>query len=434
MESFGSYEFPSAVISHRNPTADKHHPPMPAKPLRFLPILVLAVALVAVWNNRREVSEPKLEELRLPSPSKKLSLLAEPVDWSELDAFQGSVERAEFERLLDTHFSTAGGWRRWIRIEADHAVIETSGGIHQLRFREQAAAGPSDVRSLKDLHIAIDPGHIGGEWAKIEERWLKVGDSQPVCEGDMTLQVARLLKPRLEALGARVSLVRDKPEPVTPLRPESLTSLASTDADPRKFAERLFYRTAEIRARAALVNQSIKPDLVLCLHFNAEAWGDPENPQLIDRHHFHVLVNGAYSPEELMLEDQRIAMLKRLLSGFHREEIRIASTVARVFAERSGLPPYQYPTGSNTVMPIPDEPFLWARNLLANRLYDCPVIFMEPYVMNSSLDHARMIAGDYQGLREIHGVLRRSIYQEYADAVSEGLWRHFSTRDSIRKK
>ena len=31
-------------------------------------------------------------------------------------------------------------------------------------------AGP-----LSGLKIALDPGHIGGEWAKMEERWFKVG-------------------------------------------------------------------------------------------------------------------------------------------------------------------------------------------------------------------------------------------------------------------
>ena len=36
----------------------------------------------------------------------------------------------------------------------------------------------------------------------------------------MTLHVAKLLKPRLEALGATVSLVRENAEPVTPIRPE----------------------------------------------------------------------------------------------------------------------------------------------------------------------------------------------------------------------
>ena len=257
----------------------------------------------------------------------------------------------------------------------------------------------------------------------MEERWFVVGDGTPVCEGDMTLHVANLLKPQLEALGATVSLVRDKTEPVTPIRPEALLTLAKDSAtgSPQKLAERLFYRTAEIHARAKLVNETLQPDLVLCLHFNAEAWGDPNQPTLIDRTHLHLLVNGAYSDDEVPLADQRFALLQKLLQRTNSEEILIGSRIAAIFAETAGLPPYQYPPDSLTARSIPNEPYLWARNLLANRLYDCPVIFMEPYVMNSTIDFARIQAGDYEGLREIGGKMQPSIFREYADAVAAGL-------------
>jgi len=74
---------------------------------------------------------------------------------------------------------------------------------------------------------------------------------------------------------------------------------------------------------------------------------------------------------------------------------------------------------------VDGNPFLWARNLLANRLYDCPVIFLEPYVMNSRGDYARIQAGDYEGLREIDGKPQLSIFREYADALTEGLATHY---------
>jgi hypothetical protein len=75
---------------------------------------------------------------------------------------------------------------------------------------------------------------------------------------------------------------------------------------------------------------------------------------------------------------------------------------------------------------------MWARNLLANRLYDCPVIFMEPYVMNSRHDYARIQAGDYEGLREIAGKLRPSIFREYAEAAARGVERHYRAQRKQR--
>lgn len=382
------------------------------------------------------------------------SLLAQPPDWTSLAPYQDSIARAEFERLLTTVFTTGNAWRTFIQIDDGEARIATGNppptDIFHLRFSppgisprppsrhwrtadELPPAPPG--KPLDGLKIAIDPGHIGGEWAKMEERWFVNGGGTPVQEGDITLRVANLLKPRLEALGAQVSLVRKSLEPVTPVRPAQLEELASGE-DPagtpaaqfKKDAERLFYRTAEIRARADVVNRTLKPDLVLCLHFNAEAWGDPNQPVLIDHTHLHLLVNGAYTDDEVQLVDQRFAMLRKLLQRTHREEVLVGATVAGVFAKASGLQPYLYPPESKSVLPIAGQPYLWARNLLANRLYDCPVIFMEPYVMNSVIDYARIQAGDYEGLREISGKAQPSIFREYADSVASGLAEHYAAR------
>ncbi|MDP3850912.1 MAG: N-acetylmuramoyl-L-alanine amidase [Luteolibacter sp.] len=417
---------------------------MPPSVKRTLPLLiVLGLAALAIWMRPKPVVPPPAPA---PPVSPALSVLGEIPDWSKLEAFQETITRSDFERLLTTVFVTGGAWRNFIEIDDHEARIRGSGeDIFHLRFAPPGLTKPTprhwkttadlppapEGKPLDNLHIAIDPGHIGGEWAKIEERWLLVGDGPPVREGDMTLQVANLLKPRLEALGARVSLVRAKPEPVTPLRPDSLLTLAADSADPpdspaalRKLAERLFYRTAEIRARAKFVNDSLKPDLVLCLHFNADPWGDPANPTLVERSHLHLLLNGAYTDEEVALADQRYALLDKLLRRTHEEEALVGATVADVFAEKSGLPPFIYPVDSPNARPVNGHPYLWARNLLANRLYDCPVIFMEPYVMNSTIDLPRLQAGDYDGLREINGAPRPSIFREYADALTEGLARH----------
>jgi N-acetylmuramoyl-L-alanine amidase len=375
-------------------------------------------------------------------------MLGDMPDWSRLAVYQETISRPDFERLLSEVFTVGQAWRSLIDINETSACIDDGlGGRFILRFAKPGAEAaaprrwrtgtelpPAPVgRPLDGLHIAIDPGHIGGEWAMLEERWLLVGDGPPVLEGDMTLLVARLLVPRLEILGARVSLVRENSEPITPLRPESLMVVAADTADApespqalRKLAERLFYRTAEIRARARVVNEQLKPDLVLCLHFNADAWGDPLKPTLVERTHFHILLNGAYTDDEVRLADQRFAMLEKLLGRTHDEEAAIGATVAETFAQMTSLPPFIYPEGSPNVRPVNGHPFMWARNLLANRLYDCPVIFMEPYVMNSTIDLPRLQAGDYDGLREINGMPQPSIFREYADALTAGLAKHYA--------
>ena len=407
--------------------------------------LIGAVAWLVWW--KRPPSPP-------PSAAAPglLSALSEPPDWTLLDAYQHSISRSEFEHLLISLFTTGEGWREFIQLDDNAARIQTGqpspADVYRLAFRsdELAKSPPRQWRTAAELppatpdqplagvRIAIDPGHLGGKWATIEERRFVVGSNPPVCEGDLTLAVAKRLKPRLEALGANVSLVRETTEPLTPLRPDALLEIAKSQAatgssgSPRKLAERLFYRTAEIRARAKHVNETLRPDLVLCLHFNAEAWGSAANPLLIDRSHLHLLINGAYSDDEVRLADQRFAMLHKLLQRSHTTEIDLAADIASSMATATGLPPYRYLAGSNTVRAIPDQPYLWARNLLANRLYQCPVVFLEPYVMNSRTDYARLIAGDYDGLREINGKPRPSIFREYTDGLVAGLTQHYVSR------
>jgi hypothetical protein len=72
-------------------------------------------------------------------------------------------------------------------------------------------------------------------------------------------------------------------------------------------------------------------------------------------------------------------------------------------------------------------PFLYARNLLATRLYKAPVVFLEPYVMNSAPVWKRVQMGDYAGQRAVGGGLSKSLVNEYADGVVSGLSRYYST-------
>ena len=257
----------------------------------------------------------------------------------------------------------------------------------------------------------------------------------------MTLRVAQLLAPQLTALGAEVTLVRATPGPATPDRPETFRDAARAELllegianppetysgpdDPQRGAsvqfhsELLFFRNAEIRHRATLVNTKLRPDLVLCLHFDADAWGEPGAPVFTKNNGLHALINGTYSATELRNDDIRHDMLLKLLDRTADAELAACNTVVHTLARRLALPPHIY-TRDNASRPGA-SPYVWARNLLANRLYRCPVVFLEPYAMNNREVWERIQAGDYEGEREVAGNRRPSIYREYADAVAEGV-------------
>lgn len=385
-----------------------------------------------------------------PLYSYLLSPLAPQPDWTTLQRYAGVITATEFERLLQQVYVPDGSWKQWIAISPSQALITPhegatpvvlplapSGGAlrrPELFWKTREERSPQPGKPLAGLRITIDPGHLGGSYAQMEARWFRIGNSRPVEEGEMTLIVAKLLKQRLEAMGAEVTLTRTRNGPTTSLRPGNLKKAAnaSLHQEGTSFsrerlqheAERLFYRVGEIRNRANLVNRHLRPDLVVCLHFNAEEWGNPDHPTLTDENHLHLLLSGAMSGSELQHEDERLTMLVKLLGGSHREELGASDAVARSLASATGLPPFVY-HGSKAI-PASHNPYLWIRNLLANRLYECPVVYCEPYVMNSRPVFNRIQLGDYTGRRNIGGANLPSIYREYADAVAQGLADYYS--------
>jgi len=394
-----------------------------------------------------------------------LGVLGSKPKWDVLEHYQETITQDEFSQLIQNVYCTHGLAPDLIEVNTDTARILTNREPQKfftLRFAKNDTSRnpvprlwhpakflpPAKAdKPLSGLRIALDPGHLGGKWAKMEERWFQVGHTQPVQEGDLTLKVARILPPRLRELGAKVLFVRNSNEPVTAKRPDDFRELARKilikngvpqpradvldPNDPEKEqtirwqSEILFYRYSEIRRRAALVNFKLHPDLVLCLHFNAEGWGDPNNPTLTDINHLHLLVNGSYLQQELEFDDERFEMIRRLLSRAYDEELPLADTVASAMARETQLPPYQYPT-TNSTTKVGTSGYVFARNLLATRLYRCPVVYCEPYVMNSKDAFARIQAGDYEGTRDINGLERKSIFREYADSVTDGLIEYYS--------
>jgi hypothetical protein len=400
-----------------------------------------------------------------------ISVLGNKPQWELLEHYQETITHDEFAQLINDVYCTHDFAPDLIEIHDNAARIlmnREAQKFFTLRFAADDGARKPVPRlwrparslptatldkPLSGLKVALDPGHLGGSWAKMEERWFQVGDSRPVQEGDLTLQVARLLAPRLRELGAKVLFVRNSDEPTTAKRPDDFRELARKilikngvpqprvdvldSSDPAKEqtirwqSEILFYRYSEIRRRAARVNFKLHPDLVLCLHFNAEGWGDPSNPTLTETNHLHLLVNGSYLAEELEFDDERFEMIRRLLSRAYDEELPLADAVALAMARETGLPPYEYPT-TNSTTKVGTSGYVYARNLLATRLYRCPVVYCEPYVMNSKEVFARIQAGDYEGTRNFNGIGRKSIFCEYADSVADGLLDYYSKARGLR--
>ncbi|MEM1059111.1 MAG: N-acetylmuramoyl-L-alanine amidase [Verrucomicrobiota bacterium] len=402
-----------------------------------MPRLLAAAGLLAL------ASLPVTAEARL-SPMEK-----EP-DWSRLDVFQKTMTRSEFKLLVDEVYAPDGVFWRYAKLGQNSVTVYSTSAKKRklwtlefapddrqrqkppLQFAPDRKIG-AEGKPLAGMTICLDPGHIGGDWAKIEERFFQIGDDRPIIEAELNLITCRYLKQKLEALGAKVVMTKDDYEPVTSQRPDDLMDEAqeayriwnrrsSGSISARRaarIARGLFYRNAEIKARAALIDKW-KPDLTICVHYNASAWGDPGRPRLTGKSRLVNFVHGAYSARELEYDDQKFYMLRNVLDRIYPHEVAAADAIAKQTAAKFRLGPEVYKNW-NAVQQVGPNPYVYARNLVANRVFRGPVIFVEGPYMNAKDAYYWMEAGDYEGTKTFNGRKVPNIMKVYADAVAKGI-------------
>jgi len=380
-------------------------------------------------------------------------------NWSLLDPFQRTMTRAEFQLRLDRVFSPGGAFQKFLVQDGDGVAVfddeQHQQRLYHLQFatdtrrvvkrtfkalEDLPALKNSPDQPLRGLRIALDPGHIGGEFARMEERFFKMNNGPAEQEAVQNLIVARLLAARLQRVGATVLFTKNDFKPVTDASPEQFRELAGKyvqeniairpdvralgelareafllDAT-RKRMELEFYRNAELRARAALVNDRLRPDLTLCIHFNATGDGDRPAPD----NRLMVMIHGCYTPDSVDTPQRKFELLWKLLENSHPTELAAADAISRVMGADMKLPPEPVRFGPNSTA-VGNNSYLCARNVIANRLYHGPVVYLEPYYQNNPTTYARLLAGDYDGERAFDGQRLRSIFREYADAVAHGV-------------
>jgi N-acetylmuramoyl-L-alanine amidase len=392
-------------------------------------------------------------------PSAPLLLADEAPRWELLNQFKRTMTRAEFQSRLDRVFSPAGVFQKFLAYDGDSVLVFDDEQHQQQMYRLELATdqrrvvkgtfhaledlpalkNPAD-QPLRGLRIVLDPGHIGGEFARMEERLFKMNGGVPEQEAAQNLAVARLLAPQLQRAGATVLFTKNDFRPVTDSTPEQFRELAEKHVrenvaprpdvramgEPareaflldavRKRMELEFYRNAEIRARAALVNDRLRPDLTLCIHFNATGDGDKPAPD----NRLLVMVHGGYTAGSVDTPLRKLELLWKLLENSHPTELAAADAISRAMAADLKLPPESSKFDPASAV-VSDNPYVSARNLIANRLFHGPVVYLEPYYQNNPTTYARLLAGDYDGERVFDGQGRRSIFSEYAGAVARGV-------------
>ena len=391
--------------------------------------------------------------------------IRESVEWRTLNEHQHTLTEAMFRERLKI-FSPDGAIYRLMTFHEDHSVslFETPAKekfLWRLYFnrpenftetsektlsispdRMAAYFGATWEEPLHGVTIGIDPGHIGGEWANIEERYFKYGSYAPVKEGDLTWITAQHLATQLEAAGAKVVFTRTEGEPSTAFRPHDFNreALGWAAEGTRYFSSRyytfryrwyrefLFYRIAEVVARAHRLRQH-QPDFTLCIHYNAAPWSG-SRPRLFHAKKLVAFVHGSYMEDELESPTQKYELFTKLFENVSPVEIEIADAVTREMEAVMQMKPENYGNW-DAVDRVNDNPYIWSRNVIANRLFPGPVIFAEGAYMNDFDTFYRIQAGDYAGLKTIRGKEYPSLFREFADAMAGGIIKHYRQKRKL---
>lgn len=410
------------------------------------------------------LTAPNLTGLRHLKAADGVPRLPTPNPWYALDPYQGTITRQQFEAKLHALYDPFSVFPAFYDINDKRVVFYPSSKDHRVPvftlhfappdhavptprwFRTpeefRAQSHPLD-RPLDGLRVAIDPGHIGGAWAEMEERSTRYHGSKPVNEGDLNLITGRLLKDELTRLGAKVFEVRDSTCPVTPFRPrdfmpearEMLVARSSHASRLRGFspgklnlffgdrvnelADFLFYRCSEIIERGNRIRDNFVPDVTVTLYIDATPGSG--RGRLTDANENIFFVHGSYTRAEMADPEMQRRCVYKMVEGGSDIETEVAADIAHVFADKTHLGPVKYGNSATTRLVLPGNAYVVARNLAANREYDGPVICTEPYFMNNRIVYKRLLAGDYDGQRKFDGKPYGSIFREYADCVAQGL-------------
>ena len=314
--------------------------------------------------------------------------IEETLDFSDFDIYQGKVTKFYVEKKIKRYLEKDPQIQEYYQI-TDEALIIKDGRGHidyTLFFGELEASRPEKKSfvSLQGARIALDPGHFGGRYAKLEKRYLE-GSWQGkkgvnLNEGTLTFLTAVKLKSLLEAEGAIVFITRPSIgfgaieidfETYLDNHPELMESHLSLSTIFQKN-----YNHEDLKRRAEKIN-AFNPDLALVIHYNASLSKISPNDYCL------AFVPGAFMKGELDKAKARYAFLRLLLTDSIEKSIQLSTYVLTHLQNELELPLMKEKSGPNTIKICKG---IYCRNLLLTRTIDplnsIPLCYLEALMQN----------------------------------------------------
>lgn len=361
------------------------------------------------------------------------------VDFREFDGYQGKLTYEEVERKMEKFLQKNPGVSGFYQL-TPYALYVGDFDQQQIDYVLYLGKNNSDAclgsylhKGLKGARIAIDPGHFGGAFAELEERFIKIPPSKSkngqeiyFAEGDLTYLTAVELKRLLEAEKAVVFITREgvgkgaikeefsvwrKKHPH--LQTESLSKLF-----------RMYYNIEDLRTRAQKIND-FSPDITLIIHYNMhlDDTGQEGNELLTLSNYNLAFIPGAFAHGELKSKEDRYEFLRLLLGDTAEKSLELSQCIVEEFVRYLNVPLISQRDKVSYIEKacLFQAPGVYSRNLALTRLIHSPLCYGETLIQNNQ-DEAYKLAF-FDGC-ELESPCSHRI-QQVAQAYFEGIKKYF---------
>lgn len=360
--------------------------------------------------------------------------------FQDFDSYQGEVSKQEIQNKLKYLIKTKEAQNHFLLTD-DAFIIYASLEKKQKNKEEyRLTLGSSSVlqtskRSLADCKIAIDPGHFGGEYSHLEQRFVEISFQKNLIafnEGDLTFLTALYLKELLEKEGAKVFLTRTKK--AEGAFPQNFFQFLQTHPDlwlTQKTLIQLFrdiYNRLDLYARAEKIN-TFKPDITVIIHYNAHNSEGEKYTSITDKNFNMVFIPGSFGDGELKEKKARYEFLRLVVTSDFLLSKQFSKIVLKKFNEHLQIPtvtPLDAALCLGTVS-IEVEKGVYARNLALTRLIHGPLCYGESLIQNNLEEALRLSHLD----TEIQGYPCSSRLKEVALAYFRAIKEFFMQKEEI---
>lgn len=359
-------------------------------------------------------------------------------DARDFDSYQKTFSKEEVQEKIKTMLEQEPSIRDYYDIKEHALEIYASKEDKQkgeVEFALEFGSKPkvqkkipvpqSSQFPLKDLRIAIDPGHFGGEFARLEERYIHmrplpergIFEEIEFNEGELAVITAKKLAQKLEALGAEVLLTKTKPGEAVYKKSyevwmkenfdEAIASLEMCFENPdqqkqerkywiEKASESEIFRSTynflDIQRRAEIIN-AFKPHVTIACHYNLGGIYDKEGyTPGVDFDYTLFFVPGAFraTPKRgdifkqgsLQNERTRYEFVRLLVTKDLEQSISLAQLAQKHAVDQLALPPGDQ-CSYLKVLCMKQGPGIYHRNLSLPRLVHSPILYAEPFCQDN---------------------------------------------------